>query len=179
MYELAKENYLTKTKKDKRYSAVGKDQCKRDFAVCPVCDNPIQIIGVYKKLENTDKPYGRHYNHDTAIAKHNEQAYQFCPYASNHYDVTRDMKKEKMTDYERDIYRSTRNNFDLAVAILESDLGILVTKNMAEHMLKEYVASNVLLGNIIRLVRKAHAITVFFANIFGQPLNYNCYSLSL
>ncbi|MFR1558518.1 hypothetical protein [Anaerobutyricum hallii] len=51
------------------------------------------------------------------------------------------MKKEKMTDYERDIYRSTRNNFDLAVAILESDLGILVTKNMAEHMLKEYVAS--------------------------------------
>ena len=76
MYELAKENYLTKTKKDKRYSAVGKDQCKRDFAVCPACDNPIQIIGVYKKLENTDKPYGRHYNHDTAIAKHNEQAYQ-------------------------------------------------------------------------------------------------------
>ena len=57
LYELAKENYLTKTKKDKRYSAVGKDQCKRDFAVCPACDNPIQIIGVYKKLENTDKPY--------------------------------------------------------------------------------------------------------------------------
>lgn len=141
VYELTKENYLTKTKKDKRYSAVGKDQCKRDFAVCPACDNPIQIIGIYKKLENTDKPYGRHYNHDTAIEKHNEQAYQFCPYASNHYDVTRDMKKEKMTDYERDIYRSTRNNFDLAVAILESDLGILVTKNMAEHMLKEYVAS--------------------------------------
>ena len=48
VYELAKENYLTKTKKDKRYSAVGKDQCKRDFAVCPACDNPIQIIGVYK-----------------------------------------------------------------------------------------------------------------------------------
>lgn len=51
VYELAKENYLTKTKKDKRYSAVGKDQCKRDFAVCPACDNPIQIIGVYKKLK--------------------------------------------------------------------------------------------------------------------------------
>ena len=51
------------------------------------------------------------------------------------------MKKEKMTDYERDIYRSTCNNFDLAVAILESDLGIIVTKNMAEHMLKEYVTS--------------------------------------
>lgn len=72
VYELTKENYLTKTKKDKWYNAVGKDQCKREFAVCPVCDNPIQIIGIYKKLENTDKPYGRHYNHDTAIAKHNE-----------------------------------------------------------------------------------------------------------
>ena len=63
VYELAKENYLTKTKKDKRYSAVGKDQCKRDFAVCPACDNPIQIIGVYKKLENTSftRKGGNHY----------------------------------------------------------------------------------------------------------------------
>ena len=58
VYELTKENYLAKTKKDRRYSSVGKDQCKRNFAVCPACDNPIQIIGLCKKLENTDKPYG-------------------------------------------------------------------------------------------------------------------------
>lgn len=142
MYELTKENYLGKTRKNEQYHVVGKDQCRRDFAVCPACDNPIQIIGLYKRLENTDKPYGKHYNHDTPMAAHNEQAYQFCPYASKHYNVTRDMKKEKMTEFEQNIYQSVRDNFDLAVGILEQDLGILITKNMAKHILKYYVASD-------------------------------------
>jgi hypothetical protein len=30
------------------------------YAVCPRCDNPIRIIGLYKRLENTPKPFGRH-----------------------------------------------------------------------------------------------------------------------
>lgn len=54
VYDLTKEIYLSETKKDAHYSITGKDGCKRNFAVCPACDNPIQILGLYKKLANTD-----------------------------------------------------------------------------------------------------------------------------
>ena len=54
VYDLTKEIYLSETKKDAHYSITGKDGCKRNFAVCPACDNPIQILGLYKKLANTN-----------------------------------------------------------------------------------------------------------------------------
>ena len=35
---------------------------------------PIQIVGLYYPVKNTDKPYSKHYNRDAPIAKHNENA---------------------------------------------------------------------------------------------------------
>lgn len=96
VYDLTKEIYLSETKKDAHYSITGKDGCKRNFAVCPACDNPIQILGLYKKLANTDKPYGKHYNHSITIATHNETTYRLCPYAGHYYNVTRESRKKKL-----------------------------------------------------------------------------------
>lgn len=141
VYDLTKEIYLSETKKDAHYSITGKDGCKRNFAVCPACDNPIQILGLYKKLANTDKPYGKHYNHSITIATHNETTYRLCPYAGHYYNVTRESRKEKVTEYERTVYHSARENFDLAMYILEQDTGIYITENIARQMLREYVAS--------------------------------------
>ena len=58
-YEINVENFEKLTLKQEPYHKVGKDGVPRDFGVCPACDNPIQLIGLYKKLENTDRPYGK------------------------------------------------------------------------------------------------------------------------
>ena len=51
------------------------------FAICPQCDNPIQIVGLYKKLKNTDKPYGKHYTRSVnGLADYNQQAYDYSTY---------------------------------------------------------------------------------------------------
>lgn len=53
---------------------------KSYFAVCPACDNPIQIIGLYKKSERTDKPYGKHYPRSIPkLAEYNHEAYISAP----------------------------------------------------------------------------------------------------
>lgn len=39
------------------YMETGKDGKKRAFGICPGCDNPIQIVGLYYPVKNTDKPY--------------------------------------------------------------------------------------------------------------------------
>lgn len=110
------------------------------FAVCPACDNPIQIIGLYAKTDSTPGIYGRHYNRDTNIAKHNEQMYRFCPYATHKYTVNKDSKKPELTEFEKNVYYTLRENFDIAVKIIEQDTGLYITDNLARLMLEDFIS---------------------------------------
>ena len=141
IYDINKETFEEKTKKQEPYIRVGKDKEKRCFAICPACDNPIQIIGLYKSIKV--KPYGKHYNRSVEkLAVHNEQAYQFCPYASHIYSsVDKNRKKKEFTEYEARIYNLVRDNFDKALYILKKDTGIHFTPKLAEKILFEYTAS--------------------------------------
>ena len=123
-YEINAENFEKLTLKQEPYHKVGKDGVPRDFGVCPACDNPIQLIGLYKKLENTDRPYGKHYSRSLSFAPYNETAYRFCPYSSNSREVTKESRKKELTDYERNIYNAVRDYFDLAVYIIQQETGI-------------------------------------------------------
>lgn len=138
-YEINVENYEKLTRKRSPYHKVGKDGVPRDFGVCPACDNPIQLIGLYKKLENTDHPYGKHYNHSLPFAPYNDAAYRFCPYSSNSRKVLKESRKKEMSDYERSVYHAVRDYFDLAVYIIQQDTGIYIGERMARRILEDYV----------------------------------------
>lgn len=138
---ISRENFEVKTRLEEPYVSRGKDGEKQFFAVCPACENPIQLIGIYKELKNTDQPYGKHYGKSTDLADYNHQNYLFCPYSSQSRYVTKDSKKREVTDYEQRIYDAVRDNFDLAIYIIEQDTGIHITKNMAARILHEYIAS--------------------------------------
>lgn len=112
------------------------------FAVCPGCDNPIEIIGLYKRLKNTDHPYGKHYPHSVyGLAKYNEQSYIYCPYSRKGETVTRDSRKSYTGEYEREIYNLMRDQFDRVIYVLSKQLDIKITMNTARKMLEKYVRS--------------------------------------
>lgn len=137
---IEKSAFETKTKQDYPYYTAGEHNEQRQFAVCPACDNPIQIIGLYKKLKNTDKPYGKHYMGDVkGLAYYNEQAYRYCPYSNNKITVNANSRKEKLTELEKSIYYSLRNNFDRVVYILSKELDIWITPSAARKMLSTFV----------------------------------------
>lgn len=139
VFEINRENFERETQGRKQYIQVGKDGERRAFAVCPACDNPIQIIGLYKKIEKTD-PYGKHYCRSVEnIAYHNNQAYKLCPYASNNYTpVSRDIRKDELTGFEIDIYNTAREHFDQAVYILQQDTGIYFSEPLLKDLLSYY-----------------------------------------
>lgn len=89
-----------------------------EINVDSACDNSIQLIGLYKRLENTDRSYGKYYNRSLSFAPYNETAYCFCPYSSNSREVIKESWKKELTDYERNIYNVVREYFDLAVYIV-------------------------------------------------------------
>lgn len=140
-YEINAENFEKLTLKQEPYHKVGKDGVPRDFGVCPACDNPIQLIGLYKKLENTGRPYGKHYSRSLSFAPYNETAYRFCPYSSNSREVTKESRKKELTDYERNIYNAVRDYFDLAVYIIQQETGIYVGERMARRILEDYLSA--------------------------------------
>ncbi|MCC8097011.1 MAG: hypothetical protein LIO44_00255 [Eubacterium sp.] len=141
IFEIEKNRFDYVTDKKKPYYEMEGDTSARHFAVCPACDNPIQIIGLYKKLKNSQKPYGKHYNKSISkLAVYNEQAYRFCPYARKKNKVFRESRKSILTDYEKSIYNLMREQFDRVVYVLSKEIDIKIYNATAEKMLSSYVA---------------------------------------
>lgn len=140
IYELNKNIFELQTKQKKPYYTFNNSNEQIQYAVCPACDNPIQIIGLYKKLKNTDKPYGRHCIHSVAgLAEYNQQAYDFCPYSKKSFNVNPQSRKGKLTDLEKNIYYLLRDQFDRVIYILRQVLDIYITNKSAKSMLETFV----------------------------------------
>lgn len=141
IFPITKKDFEESTKKKAPYVARGTDGEIRCFAVCPACDNPIQLIGIYKKIQSSDAPYGKHYSKSIEMADYNESAYRFCPYASHTYQGKEKELKKELTDLEKKIYYAARDHFALALYIIQQDTGLYISEKFAKTLLRCYVGS--------------------------------------
>jgi len=140
-YEVStKEDFELRAGKNKDYYYIGRDGVKRGLAVCPACDNPVRILGLYNKLNNR-KPHARHHNMSTAFAIHDESAYYHCPLSNPNQESGRDeaSKNREPSAYEKSMYYMLRDYFDKAIYILNQDLSIRVSFSFAKRLLEEFV----------------------------------------
>lgn len=111
----------------------------RYYAICPVCDNPIQIIGIFKRsAEAGKKPYGKH--HGTSIprlADYDEDAYLGCPYHNPHHSsLARRPQNDRLSEK---FLTLLRDQFDRIIYILEKDTEIHISEHTARSMLRAYI----------------------------------------
>ena len=139
VYELTEKNYAMVTRRHMPYMVIGDDGVVRRFAVCPACDNPIQIIEQRQIQPYVVSLYGKHIKKDLPVAVYNDRAYQFCPYASSSAKVSKSSKKKGMTAYEENILDAIKEYYDLAVYVLRQDTGIHISQKMALNMLQRYI----------------------------------------
>lgn len=136
-----KEDFEEKFREKEKYIYKNKNGEKYGLAVCPSCDNPIVILGLYKKLEK-QRPYARHHNESTQIATINRTAYLHCPYANPNYNKKYDKREIlPLTDFERNLYYMVRNYFDKIIYLLNSELDFYISDEFAKQMLEEFVNS--------------------------------------
>lgn len=104
IFNLTLENYVNSTHKKEPYFHTGEKT--RYFAVCPGCNNPVQIYNLYvnKNLdENKNKQslHARHYsNNVVGLAMYNQEKYNNC-YLSDPHSFSSDAKhknKEKCNE---------------------------------------------------------------------------------
>lgn len=61
--KISEKNFVEQTNKKLPYTRQNSSGGLSHFAVCPECENPIQIIGLFKNTaESGRRPYGKHYS---------------------------------------------------------------------------------------------------------------------
>ncbi len=137
---ILEETFTNATNKQAPYYTEGEHgRNARCFAVCPLCDNPIQIIGLYKAHDEGRKPYGRHYPKDILdLANYDEEAYYGCYYANPDRKKSV-IKRKPETARSMAMYNLLREQFDRLIYILETSIEIKISYAFAEEILTQYL----------------------------------------
>lgn len=108
------------------------------FAVCPACDNPVQLVGLYKLPANVKNPFGKHTRSDVrGIAPLNTEARDNCPYFAPRQHQKTDRKKG-FEGIPRKIISLLIEQFDRVVYILEQQTKVVLSTNALTGMLERY-----------------------------------------
>lgn len=142
-YPINNDTYLRVTGKNPPYCQVteGKESL---FAVCPMCDNPIQIVGLYKRTpEGGRRPYGKHHlGSIPKLAPYREAAYLNCPYANAKRKPVPIRNKVPIEDSSvQNVLRFMRNQYDHIINTLSEDLDIRISYTLARRLAVEYICN--------------------------------------
>lgn len=110
------------------------------YAFCPACDNPIQMIGLFRPQEESKgrRPYARHTGTPVeGLGGFDEDAYVGCPYANPRHRRTRGRRCEH-SRLGSELIRMMASGFDLVVAAWERSTGIHLSERSAEHALTRW-----------------------------------------
>ena len=110
------------------------------YAVCPACDNPIRIIALYKRRENSPPTHGRHTRRSVpGLTGYSQDAYDSCLYANPGiaHDPTR--RRNENDPRGREILHLLREQFDKVIYIISRITGISISHALARNMLVTFL----------------------------------------
>ena len=113
----------------------------RHYAVCPACNNPIQLIGFVKQA-GEENLYARHVPKSIlGVATYRQAAYDCCPLAAkNKIQSEKSAKKSADDDLAPQILRLIAEHFDRIILVLQESIGIFISPKLAGELLDDYLA---------------------------------------
>ncbi len=136
---ITKEDFEFATSRDEPYYQKNKLGEDMHYAVCPECDNPIQIIGLYKELKHTSHPYAKHCNESVeGFPYFNPEDIEHCSLSRR---GNRSLSKNSLREFDRkaqQILKLLIEHFDQVAYMFGIFSGIRMTKGLAQSMLEKY-----------------------------------------
>lgn len=145
------------------------------FAVCPACDNPIQLVGLYQLPENVKNPYGKHTMSGVrGIAPLDTEARDNCPYFKPRQHQKTD-RKARFDGVPRKIIKLLIEQFDRVVYILEKQTHVVLSPKALRGMLERYKGEQGFLytGATLRNVPWIFAYMSDATPLFAQKVSGN------
>jgi len=133
-----KDAYETDTLRREPWYQRGSGDKLSQFAVCPACDNPIQLVGLYHLPANVSQPYGKHTTSSIpGIASLDSEARENCPYFKPRQHQKTD-RKAKFDGVPRRIVQILIEQFDRVVYVLERQTQVKLSDKALRGMLERY-----------------------------------------
>lgn len=132
-----KEKYEEKVGNNLGYAQILNGELKH-FAVCPRCDNPVVILGIYKKIDTA--PHARHAKgvNIPGVTQFDEYKFLHCPYHKKKADYIKEYVPETEEPQRRELYKAAREHFDKAIYLLQKEIGIYLNLSMVEKLAENY-----------------------------------------
>ena len=109
------------------------------FAVCPKCENPIQLINVVGASTANPRQYGKHENERVdGFDFFDGHALRTCPLMVRNQNPKRDDRRP-MSETSNRIIQLATENFDRIVKLLRRELGVNFSDNYALTMLEDWM----------------------------------------
>lgn len=109
------------------------------FAICPLCDNPVQLIGLFKKDNNEIRPYGKHCIASVSgFADYNADEVEFCPFFSG--TKYKGNVLVKSSDRTNKLYKLFLEHPDAIYHVFSLSTGIIVSLGLVRKTLPSWFA---------------------------------------
>lgn len=176
-YELTRETFIEKTHKSTPFYQDPNRYKTPYFAICPACNNPIQIInlfGVQYIEENTGRTnlHGRHYkNNVEGLPPYSEKNYENCPL---HNQVAFRMKEVRKNEkINEEIRNIVENNKSQIYANIRQITGVLLSSNKLNQVIDDYIVARDYCYTYTNKFNIPYSIlyTRNAINIFGQKVD--------
>lgn len=140
IYGVSREDFVEATKEKTPYMNLG-PKGKEAYGFCPLCENPVKLLGVYAKLEK-QRSHARHHKNDIyGLADFNEFRYLHCPYHRERADYVREIRnQEDITPFNMEILTLAHDYFDKCIYILQKTTGLIISDPLARNIAIDYMA---------------------------------------
>lgn len=142
-FEISSKIFEKETGRKYPFEQINKSKTISDYAICPSCLNPIQLIGLDISNKN---PYGRHTGKPIkGLPDWKYNKYRFCPYAdkSIHQPPTDEYDNLEIDDGIIELYNLLRSQFDRVVYLISNELEIRCNKKFWKETLNQFLVNRV------------------------------------
>lgn len=135
--EINRENFNKYTYREKPYY-IKDSKGEHARAICPECNNPIVLVGIFKYEGGDRKPYGKHSPKPIhGLGIYNKEKYKNCPFAKN--NRTKGGKRKPTDPNAIELYIFMKEHYDCIIEYLERELDFHLPKDYTEKILDDWV----------------------------------------
>jgi len=173
-YEITPKTYNEIIQHKYPFERLNADKSVSQYAICPSCLNPIQIIGIAKRTEKT--PYGKHTGKSLdGLPDWQQIKYEYCPYAVKNKIIDLDNEEilPEITEDIVELYELLKSQFDRTVYVISKTLDIKCSAVFWRNVLKQYLINNYYCSPRLTEVNLPYLFAYFgmsHNNPFGQSV---------
>ena len=117
-----------------------KGEKKKQYAICPCCDNPVRLIGLYRVIKK--RPYGAHAGKDIkGLPIHNQFRYEYCSLSKKGKKINDEEQYIEADKIQKELYYILRDNFHKIVYFIENKLGFEGSNSFWEKRLNLFMGT--------------------------------------